>query len=165
MILKIIFWVIVFYIVCYPLGRFLLYSAAILHNWCMRALYDGEYWFDKGTRIKDLFEEISEGENFQSGNEGKFIPIGNLLFPLIWLFGETLFFILVVIILSIKLIVCIIALLYQLIYVKCIAKLLRPLYRYLGSVNWQNTWVIKFIRLIITILIYIKNFILNFRIA
>jgi len=165
MYLQIGFWIIIGYIVSIIIGRILSYTSAILHNWCMLIIWDHQYWYNKGTTIKDIYNKISKGDNFQMCNENKFVPFANLLVSLPWLFGELLFFGLVIIIAFVKLILYIIAILYELVYVKCLHKLLKPLYRYLSNIDWPNTWIIKFIKSIITILNNIKKFILNLRIA
>lgn len=165
MYLQIGFWIIIGYIVSIIIGRILTYTSAILHNWCMLTIYDNQYWYNKGTTIKDIYNKISGGDNFEMSNETKFVPLANILMPIIWLFGELLFFGLVIIIAFVKLILYIIAILYELVYVKCLHKLLKPLYRYLSNIDWPNTCIIKFIKSIITILNNIKKFILNLRIA
>jgi len=163
--LQIAFWVIIGYIVSIIIGRILTYIAAILHNWCMLTIWDHQYWYNKGTTIKDIYNRISRGDNFKMCNETKFAPLANILVPVIWLFGELLFFGLVIIIAFVKLILYIITILYVLVYVKYLHKLLKPLYRYLSNIDWPNTWIIKFIKSIITILNNIKKFLLNLRIA
>ena len=165
MYLQIIFWIIIGYIVSIIIGRILTYTSAILHNWCMLTIWYHQYWYNKGTTIKDIYNKISKGDNFQMCNENKFVPFANLLVSLPWLFGELLFFVLVIIISIIRLILYIIAILYQLVYVKCLSKIFKPIYKYLSNINWSNTWIIKFIKTIITILYNIKKFILNLRIA
>jgi len=163
--LQIGFWIIIGYIISTIVGRILFYSAAILHNWCMMALVDGQYWYDSGTTINDIYEEISEGDNFKSGNEIKYGPLANILFPLIWLLGELAFFTLIILIIFIILVIFICIILHKIIYVKCLSKILRPIYKCLSNINWQNTWIIKFIKSIITILNNIKKSFLNLRIA
>jgi len=159
--LQITFWVIIGYIISIPIGRILFYSAAILHNWCMMVTFGNKYWYDKGTTIKDIYDKISKGDNFIIGAETKYKPISNILFPLVWLFGELLFLIFVIIILIIRLIIIIISLLYKLIYVKYLSWLFKPF----TNIDWNNTRIYKIIMSIKTILINIKKFILNFRIA
>jgi len=165
MYLQIIFWIIIGYIISTIVGRILFYSAAILHNWCMMALVDAQYWYDSGTTINDIYEEISEGDNFKCGNEIKYGPLANILFPLTWLFAELLLLIIVILVSFIRLTIFIIGLLYEIIWVMCLSKLLRPVFKYLSKVDWPNTWIVKFIKTIITILYNIKKFILNLRIA
>ena len=165
MYLQIGFWIIIGYIVSIIVGRILTYTSAILHNWCMLTIQNHQYWYNKGTTIKDIYNKISKGDNFQMCDENKFVPFANLLVSLPWLFGELLFLAFIIIVVIIRLILYIITILYQLVYVKCLSKLLKPLFKYLLNINWPNTWIIKFINSIITILNNIKKFILNLRIA
>jgi hypothetical protein len=165
MYLQIGFWIIIGYIVSIIVGRILTYTSAILHNWCMLIIWDHQYWYNKGTTIKDIYNKISYGDNFRSSNEGKFYPIGNILFPLIWLLGELAFFTLIILIIFIRLVIFICIILHKIIYVKCLSKILKPIYKCLSNINWQNTWIIKFIKSIITILNNIKKSFLNLRIA
>ena len=78
--LQIAFWIIICYIISIPIGRILFYSAAVLHNWCMMATFGNKYWYDKGTTIKDIYDEISKGDNFIIGAEAKYKPLSNILF-------------------------------------------------------------------------------------
>ena len=165
MYLQITFWIIIGYIVSIIVGRILTYTSAILHNWCMLTIWDHQYWYNKGTTIKDIYNKISKGDNFQMCEETKFAPLANILVPIIWLFAELLFLVFIIIIAIIRLILYIIVILYQLVYVKCLSKILRPIYKCLSNINWQNTWIIKFIKSIITILNNIKKSFLNLRIA
>lgn len=159
--LQIGFWIIIGYIVSIPIGRILFYSAAILHNWCIMVTFGNQYWYNKGTTIKDIYDEISKGDNFIIGAETKYTPLTNILFPLVWLFGELLFFVLIIIISIIRLIIIIIGLLYKLIYVR----FLSPLFKPLSNINYKTNWLTKTIILTKTILNNIKKFILNLRIA
>lgn len=161
MYLQIAFWIIIGYIISIIIGRILTYTSAILHNWCMLIIWDHQYWYNKGTTIKDIYNKISKGDNFQMCDENKFVPFANLLVSLPWLFGELLFFVLVIIILIIRLIIIIIGLLYKLIYVNCLSILLKPL----SNINYKPNLLIKTFISIKTILNNIKEFILNLRIA
>ena len=124
MILKITFWILISYIVTYIIGRILSYSAAILHNWCMLTIWDHQYWYNKGTTIKDIYNKISKGDHFQMCEETKFIPLANLLVSLLWLFCELLFLLFVILVLIIKLIIFIIVIFNKFIY------------KLLSFVNW-----------------------------
>jgi len=161
--LQIGFWFIIGYIISIIVSRILLYSAAVLHNWCIMALWDNKYWYDKGTTIKDIYNDISTGDNFKSGNEAKFGPLVNIIFPLLWLCGELLFLCLVIIVLIVRLIVFISGLLYILIYRKCLSKLFNPLFNYINNiyVKSKDTWINK----TVTFFVKSKQFILNTRIA
>ena len=161
MYLQIGFWILIGYIISIIVGRILTYTSAILHNWCMLTIWDHQYWYNKGTTIKDIYNKISKGDNFQMCEETKFAPLANLLAPLIWLFGELLFFVLVIIVSIIRLIIIIISLLYKLIYVNCLSILLKPL----SNINYKPNWLIKTFISIKTILYNIKKSFLNIRIA
>jgi hypothetical protein len=160
---QIVFWIIIGYIVSIIVGRILLYSAAVLHNWCMMVLWDEEYWYNKGTTIKDIYNDRSIGDNFKSGDEAKFVPLINVIFPLIWISGELSFLCLVIIVLIVRLIIFIFGLLYCLIFRKCLSKLFKPLFNYIDNidVNSKDTWINKGV----TFFEKIKQFILNTRIA
>lgn len=161
--LEITFWILIGYIVSIIVGRILFYSAAILHDWCMMATWNNQYWYDRGTTIKDIYNSISNGDNFKSGNEMKFVPIGNILFPLVWVCGELMFLCIVVIISIIRLIIIIVSCIYTLVWEKCLSKLFKPIFNYLDSIDIdsKDTWIDK----IIASFKKYKQFILNIRIA
>lgn len=86
MYLQIAFWIIIGYVISIIISRILAYSAAILHNWCMMVIYYHQFWYNKGTKIKDIYNDISDGDNFMACYDTKYVPLGNLFVSLIWLF-------------------------------------------------------------------------------
>lgn len=162
MILKITFWILISYIVTYIIGRILSYSAAILHNWCMLTIWDHQYWYNKGTTIKDIYNKISKGDHFQMCEETKFIPLANLLVSLLWLFCELLFLLFVILVLIIKLIIFIIVIFNKFIYKPFLSKIFKPVFKFCKLVYYK---IKKIIQVFITIFNYIKEFILNLKIA
>ena len=162
MTLKIAFWILIGYIISIILSRILTYSSAILHKWCMMVLYDGQYWFNKGTRIKDILQKISNGENFKIANEMKFIPLVNIFVPLSWLSCELLFLLFIILVLTIKAIIEIICIIDKFIYKPFLSKIFKPFFNFC---KWVYSKIKKIIQVFITIFNYIKEFILNLRIS
>lgn len=160
--LQIGFWIIIGYIISIIIGRISTYSAAILHNWCMLIICDHQYWYNKGTTIKDIYNKISKGDHFQMCEETKFIPLANLLVSSIWLFCELLFLLFIILILTIKAIIAIICIIDEFIYKPFLSKIFKPFFRFC---KWIYSKIKKIIQVFITIFNYIKEFILNLRIS
>ena len=135
--------------------------AAILHNWCIMVMTYWQMWYDKGTTVKSLYDEISIGDNFEMLYEIRFTPIFNIGIALIWLGFELLFFIFVIFIQLLRLSVYLIGMF----YVYVLSKITKPMYNYIKKIDYPNTFIGKFITFIKTLYNDIKTKILNIRIA
>lgn len=157
----ILYWSIIIYFACYICGRILSYVAAILHYWSTNVLEYWQLWFDKGTTIKSLYEDISSGGNFIQMYEIRFVPIMNLLMPAVWLLGEIVFFIFVIIIHLIRylLYIC------EIFYTYILSPIIKPCNNSINKIDYPKTFIGKIIIFVKTLYKDIKNKFLSFRIA
>lgn len=88
--MKIFLWIVGIYVVSIPVSQILSYSSGLLNQYLSLVFLDEQFWFDKGTTVKDIHEDIVNGENYDSFREVRYVPFGNLLFSVIWLVGELL---------------------------------------------------------------------------
>ena len=88
--MKIFLWIVGIYVVSIPVSQILAYLAGLINRYLCILFFDEQFWFDKGTMIKDIHEDIVNGENYGSFKEVRYVPLGNLLFSVIWLIGELL---------------------------------------------------------------------------
>jgi hypothetical protein len=91
-----LFWIVVLTFVGYIVSRILFWTGAFIWQWSIILLFDGDLWFDEGTTIKDICNEIKyedgcdhDGaynrenyytDSYSSDNMTKWVPGVNVIF-------------------------------------------------------------------------------------
>lgn len=100
--MKIFLWIVGIYIVSIPVSQILAYLAGLINRYLCILFFDEQFWFDKGTTVKDIHEDIVNGENYSSFRETRYVPLANIFFSVTWFAGELVLFCLLVVFLVIK---------------------------------------------------------------
>ena len=89
--MKIILLIVGIYIISIPVSQILAYLAGVINQYLSLVFFDEQFWFDKGTTIKEIHTDIVSGDNYNSFEDGvRYVPIGNIIFSATWFFGELL---------------------------------------------------------------------------
>jgi hypothetical protein len=63
--------------------------AGVINQYLSLVFFYEQFWFDKGTTIKEIHTDIVSGDNYNSFEDGvRYVPIGNIIFSATWFFGE-----------------------------------------------------------------------------
>ena len=101
--MKIILWIVGIYIISIPVSQILAYLAGVINQYLSLVFFDEQFWFDKGTTIKEIHTDIVSGDNYNSFEEGvRYVPIGNIIFSATWFFGELILTVLLAMFLVIR---------------------------------------------------------------
>ena len=104
--MKIILWIVGIYIISIPVSQILAYLAGVINQYLSLVFFDEQFWFDKGTTIKEIHTDIVSGDNYNSFEEGvRYVPIGNIIFSATWFFGELILTVLLAMFLVIRVLV------------------------------------------------------------